>query len=126
MRERARGKGVLAEDVAVQGRGDGGVKQVSNSVHTAASGKDPDSHQSITVWWFLTKEVQGKNSSGGDLNPASCGGSHCLVNAHKKRGTGLLVATWTSRLTSCRGIGLSTLQRMGDNLPAQSLRTGRG
>lgn len=100
VRERARGKGVLAEDVAVQGSRDGRVKQVSNSVQAAASGKDPDSHQSITVWWFLTKEVQGKNSSGGDLNPASCGGSHRLVNAHKKRGTGLLVATWTSRLTS--------------------------
>lgn len=47
------------------------MRQVSNSVQAAASGKDPDSHQSIAVWWFLTKEVQRKNSSGGDLNPAS-------------------------------------------------------
>lgn len=83
-RERTRGKGALAEKVAVQGSGDGRVKQVSNSVQAAASGKDPDSHQSITVWWFLTKEVQGKNSSGGDLNPASSGGSHRLVHTHKK------------------------------------------
>lgn len=49
-------------------------KPVSNSVPAAASGRDPDSHQSIAVWWFLTKEVQGKNSSGGDLNPTSSGG----------------------------------------------------
>lgn len=49
------------------------MKQVSNSVQAAASGRDPDSHQSIAVWWFLTKEVQGKNSSGGDLSPASWG-----------------------------------------------------
>lgn len=48
-------------------------KQVSNSVPAAVSGRDPDSHQSIAVWWFLTKEVQGKNSSRGDLNPTSSG-----------------------------------------------------
>lgn len=59
------------------------MKQVSNSVQAAASGRDPDSHQSIAVWWFLTKEVQSKNSSGGDLIPASWG----IVTAwliHKK------------------------------------------
>lgn len=49
------------------------MKQVSNSVQAATSGRDPDSHQSIAVWWFLTKEVQVKNSSGGDLNPTSWG-----------------------------------------------------
>lgn len=57
----------------MQRGGDSIRKQVSNSGQAVASGKDPDSHQSIAVWWFLTKEVQHKNSSRGDLNPASWG-----------------------------------------------------
>lgn len=64
-------KGLCAGE-AVQGSGDSIMKQVSNSVQAAASGKVPDSHQSIAVWWFLTKEVHSKNSSG-DLNIASWG-----------------------------------------------------
>ena len=67
----------------MQGSRDSTMKQVSNSVQAAASGKDPDSHQSIAVRWFLTKEVQGKNSSGGDLNPASWGVVTAWL-AHKK------------------------------------------
>lgn len=40
-------------------------KQASNSVQAAVSGADSDSHQSFAVWWFLTKEVWGKNSPEG-------------------------------------------------------------
>lgn len=67
------GEGALVDGEAARGSRDSIMKQVSNSVQAAASGRDPDSHQSIAVWWFLTKEVQGKNSSGGDLIPASWG-----------------------------------------------------
>lgn len=66
------GEEALVDGEAVQGSRDSIMKQVSK-LQSAASGKDPDSHQSIAVWWFLAKEVQGKNSSGGDLNPASWG-----------------------------------------------------
>lgn len=40
-------------------------KQASNSVQAVVSGTDSDSHQSLAVWWFLTKEVWGKNSPKG-------------------------------------------------------------
>lgn len=74
------------------------MKQVSNSVQAAASGRDPDSHQSIAVWWFLTKEVQGKNSSGGDLIPAS-GGIVTAWLTHKK-GNKLISSHVDPRLTT--------------------------
>lgn len=38
------GKGALVDGEAVQRSGDSTVKQVSNSVQSAASGIDPDSH----------------------------------------------------------------------------------
>lgn len=74
------------------------MRQASNSVQAAASGRDPDSHQSIAVSWFLTKEVQGKNSSGGDLNPASW----AVVTAwliHKKGNT--LISRHVNPKTHC-------------------------
>lgn len=122
------GEEPLVHGEAVQGSRDSIMKQVSK-LQSAASGKDPDSHQSIAVWWFLTKEVQGKNSSGGDLNPASWG----VVTAwliHKKGNK--LISSHVNPKTHCPltprtlwdRVFCSVLGRRGTSSPEPQNRRG--